>query len=99
MRTKKKLLSLFLALAMVLTCVSSVVSADNTGVSVAKLNVFKSTTLDSLDEANAVFDYNFDYNDVREYTMTQSPVSDNTADLALCLSDGLTSSLTTATVK
>ena len=99
MRTKKKLLSLFLALAMVLTCVSSVVSADNTGVSGAKLNVFNSTTLDSLDEANAVFDYNFDYNDVREYTMTQSPVSDNTADLALCLSDGLTSSLTTATVK
>lgn len=95
MRTKKKLLSLFLALAMVLTCVSSVVSADNTGVSVAKFNVFKSTTLDSLDEANAVFDYN----DVGEYTMTQSPVSDNTADLALCLSDGMTSSLTTATVK
>lgn len=95
MRTKKKLLSLFLALAMVLTCVSSVVSADNTGVSVAKFNVFKSTTLDSLDEANAVFDYN----DVGEYTMAQSPVSDNTADLALCLSDGMTSSLTTATVK
>lgn len=95
MRTKKKLLSLFLALAMVLTCMSSVVFADNTGVSVAKFNVLKSTTLDSLDEANAVFDYN----GVGEYTMTQSPVSDNTADLALCLSDGMTSSLTTATVK
>ncbi len=95
MRTKKKLLSLFLALAMVLTCVSSVVFADNTGVSVAKFDVFKSTTLDGIDEANAVFDYN----GVGSHTMAQSPVSDNADDYALCLSDDMTGSLATATVK
>lgn len=95
MRTKKKLLSLFLALAMVLTCVSSVVFADNTGVSVAKFKVFKSTTLDGIDEANAVFDYN----DVGSHTMIQSPASENADDYALCLSDDLRGKLATATVK
>lgn len=95
MRTKKKLLSLFLALAMVLTCVSSVVFADNAGVSVAKFDVFKSTTLDGIDEANAVFDYN----DVGTHTMTQSPASENADDYALCLSDEMTSELATATIK
>lgn len=85
MRKVKKLISLFLALVMVVTCVTSVAfaeEAEEAGVTVTKFNVLNGTTLDTIEEAKQVF------SGADSLTMVPSPVENGSN--ALQISSGKT---------